>query len=107
MHEGYVVVCRISGSAVESCEEEIVQTAIAADVIEGAPDHRAVLAGVSLDGGGEAPKAVLPHLGRAGGAGRENDPFGLPRRDAILGPRPKRRAPGDGESDTRGKRPVH
>ena len=64
------------------------------------------MAGVSFDGGGEAGKAVLHHLGRAGGAGREHDPFGLPGRDAILGPWREGRAAGDGESDTRVARRV-
>jgi len=65
------------------------------------------MAGVSLDGGGEAGQAVLHHLGCAGGAGREHDPFGLPRRAAILGPRREGRAAGDRESDTRDTRLVH
>ena len=71
--------------------QEDLQAAIAADVVERAPDH----GGVRLlrgDGAGQPSERVHDHFRHAGGAGRQHHPFGLADAAAELRPARSRRA---------------
>ena len=64
-------------AAAEQGAQEDLQAAIAADVVERAPDHRRVIGLRASDRRGQGRRDVHDHLRHAGGAGGEQHPFGM------------------------------